>query len=229
MNYTWELAVRAKEQGMDLADVHFLKAEEFSPYMELSFPDMNQREIGTAVEINPFYRYYSIFKELFHPDMEENPQIVQVLFDLAIHHLADIDVMMGMNRQEYYTQFMIRDLQNGYFGAYITKRIGVFNPMEMQILANNVLELYSTGEGIYLLKKTMAQIFTSTYIFSNAKERDEIIFFLRIPYSLEKEMKISVMKYLFLPFKCNVEVYWERIFGVMGVDDLMKIGQMVLY
>lgn len=229
MNYIWQLAIKAANEKIDVQDIVFEKAEYFSPYTELSFPDMNQTQISNQVEVNPFYRYYSIFKELFHPDMNENPQIVQAFFDIIIHHLIDVDVMMGMNRRDYYIDFMIWDMQNGCLGEYIRQRLHVFTHDEMKILANNVLQLYDTGECIYLLKKTMAQIFTSTYIFSNAKERDEIIFFLRSPYSQEKEMKISVMKYIFLPFKYNVEIYWERIFGVMGVDDLMKIGQMVLY
>ncbi len=105
----------------------------------------------------------------------------------------------------------------------------MFTAEEKKTLANNLLRLYETGEGVYLLRDTVRRIFTSTYIFSNAEERDEIIFYLRTKQTEQKEQKLEVIKYLFLPFKCTVEVYWENIFGVIGVDDLMKIEHIMNY
>ena len=229
MNYIWELAIYAKQKGMDEDAIFYTIGQPFSGYMELSMECINETEIPEQVEINPYYRYFEIFKQLFAPELDENQEIIEVVHDLAIHHLKDIDVLMGMNRRQYYIQFMVKDLEQGYFGSYVKEKIHVFSLEEKKTLANNLLRLYETGEGIYLLRDTVRRIFTSTYIFSNAEERDEIIFYLRTKQTKEKEQKLEVIKYLFLPFKCTVEVYWERIFGVMGVDDLMKIDRIMNY
>lgn len=229
MNYIWELAINAIQKGIEEDSIFYTIGRPFSGYMELSMDCINETEIPQQVEINPYYRYFDIFKRLFEPNLNENQEIIEVCHDLAIHHLKDIDVLMGMNKREYYIQFMIRDLENGYFGKYIKEKINVFSAKEKKLLANNLLRLYETGEGIYLLRDTVRRIFTSTYIFSNAEERDEIIFYLRTEQTKEKEQKLEVIKYLFLPFKCTVEVYWERIFGVIGVDDLMKIDRIMNY
>ena len=142
--------------------------------MELSFESMNETDVLYEVEINPFYRYYKIFKELFEPNAVENEEIIEVLHDLTVHHLTDIDVLMGMNKREYYINFVIQDMYNGYFGEYIKEKTGVFLRAEQKIIANNILTLHTNGECIHLLKDTVSKIFPGTYIFSKRfrKRRD---------------------------------------------------------
>ena len=229
MNYIWELMIRAKEKGVDEADVFFKYGKPFSAYMELSFEDINETDILHEVEINPFYRYYSIFKELFEPNINENEELIEVIHDLIIHHLKDIDVFMGMNKREYYIKFVIDDMKDGFFGEYIKDKIDIFTLGEQKIVANSILNLYRTNECMHLLKDTVSRIFRNAYIFSNIAEKDEIILFLRTKETKEKYEQIEVLKYLFLPFKCNVEVYWEQIFGVIGTYEMMKMNEIMNY
>ena len=118
MNYIWELAIKALEQGIEPIDIYYKFGRPFSGYMELSFNELNETNVLPVIEINPYYRYYSIFKELFEPNVTENPEIIEVVHDLAIHHLSDIDVLQGMNKREYHIRFVVSDLNNGVFGAY---------------------------------------------------------------------------------------------------------------
>ena len=229
MNYIWEVMIRTKEKGIDEADVFFKYGKPFSGYMELSFEDMNETDILHEIEINPFYRYYSIFKELFEPNVNENEELVEAIHDLIIHHLKDIDVLMGMNKRDYYINFVIEDMKNGYFGDYIQEKIDIFTNLEKKIIANSILNLYKTNECMHLLKDTVSRIFRNAYIFSNISERDVIILFLRTKETKEKQEQIEVLKYLFLPFKCNVKVYWEQIFGILGVNEFMRNDEIMNY
>ena len=229
MNYIWDHAIKALQQGIDQDNIFYKYGQPFSPYMELSFTDMNETKPHLEVEINPYYRYYSIFKELLEPNLDENEETVEAMLDTTIHHLKDIDVLMGMCRREYYIRFVIKDMHNGYFGSYIQKNIEALTQEEQKIVANNLLSLFETGECIYLLKETIRRIFKSAYVFSNAEEKDEIVFFLRTNETDEKWAKIEVIKYLFLPFKCNILIYWEHIFGLIGVPEMMKMGETMNY
>jgi len=56
-----------------------------------------------------------------------------------------------------------------------------------------------------------------------------IILFLRTKETKEKQEQIEVLKYLFLPFKCNVKVYWEQIFGILGVNEFMRNDEIMNY
>ncbi|MCL2593226.1 MAG: hypothetical protein FWD82_07650 [Defluviitaleaceae bacterium] len=231
MNYIWELAIKAITQNIDPDTIFYKYGRPFSGYMELSFFEMNETNVLNEVEINPFYRYYRVFKELFEPNvlLIENEEMIDVIHDLTIHHLKDIDVLMGMNKREYQIHFIIKDMYAGYFGEYIKENIDVFTREEQKIVANNLLKLHETAECIYLLKETIRKIFKNAYIFSNAEEKDEIVFFLRTDETQEKMTKIEIIKYLFLPFKASILVYWQNIFGVFGVDELMKIGEIMNY
>lgn len=230
MNYIWELAIKAIEQNIDPDEIFYKYGIPFSPYMELSFPDMNQtKPIIEEVEINPYYRYYSIFKELFDPDLDENEEFIGVIHNNLVHHLKDIDVFMGMCKREYHINFIIKDIKDGCFGDYISENINVFSLLEKKILANNILYLYETGENIFLLKETIKKIFINAYILSNREEKDEVVFFLRTNKTTSKQLKIEIIRHIFLPFKFNILIYWDRIFGVMGVSELMKIGETMNY
>jgi len=276
MNYIWDHAIKALQQGVDQDDIFYRYGQPFSPYMELSFIDINETKPQIEVEINPYYRYYSIFKELFEPNfivseqgsigeginggggdnandnrLGDNESIsdvggingyrgiagdnhgdkttVEVIHDIAIHHLKDIDVLMGMCRREYYIRFIIKDMHNGHFGIFIQENVSALTNEEQKIVANNILSLFETGECIHLLKATIRRIFTNAYVFSNAEEKDEIVFFLRTDETENKRAKIEVIKYLFLPFKCNILIYWQHIFGLIGVPEMMKMGETMNY
>jgi len=231
MNYIWDHAIKALHEGIDQDNIFYRYGRPFSPYMELSFVDMNETKPHLEVEINPYYRYYSVFKELFEPNfvLTENEETIEIVHDTTIHHLKDIDVLMGMCRREYYIRFMIRDMHNGHFGSYVQQNIGALTLEEQKIVGNNLLSLFDTAECIHLLKDTVRRIFKNAYIFSNAEEKDEIVFFLRTEETDEKWAKIEVIKYLFLPFKCNILIYWEHIFGLMGVPEMMKMGETMNY
>ena len=229
MNYIWELAIRAVERGIDPDTIRYKYGRPFSGYMELSFFEMNETNVLPEVEINPFYRYYSIFKELFEPNVNENEEVIDAIHDLTIHHLKNIDVFMGMNKREYYINFVIRDMRDGFFGDYIKETINIFTNYEQKVIGNNILTLHTTSECIHLLKDSVSRIFTKSYIFSNAAEKDEIVFYLRTKETPLKAKKIQVLKHLFLPFKCEVEIYWQSIFGMFGVDELMEIDTIMNY
>ena len=231
MNYIWELVIRAGNNGIDTDLIEYRCGQPFSAYMELSFNEINERGIplDEPVEVNPFYRYYKIFKKLLDPNLNENQEVVDAVLDISLHHLSDIDVLMGMNKREYYINFVIEDMKNGCLGSHIQKNIKVFTRDEQVIIADSLLALYSTGEEVNLLKESVKRIFKGAYIFSNAEERDEVVFFLRTKKTEEKEEKMALLQYLFLPFKCTCEIYWERIFGIIDVPELMVMGAMVQY
>lgn len=229
MNYIWELYIKARQTGVATDDICFKYGKPFSPYMELSFENINENNVLTEVEINPFYRLFDIFKKLFDPNFIEDETVIEILHDVVVHHISDIDIFMGLNKKDYYIQFIIEDMKKGLFGKYIKDNVKTFNKEELRIISNNILNLYMTGENVYLLKETIKQIFKNVYIFTNSTEKDEVIFFMRTKKTSENLEKLEIIKYIFLPFKYDVDVYWEEFFGVIGVDSLMKIDTFLIY
>ena len=67
MQYIWEVVLAAEKNGIREADLRYEVAEVRSPYLEVSFCDLNTQTVEqTVVEVNPFYRFFDIFLSLIH-------------------------------------------------------------------------------------------------------------------------------------------------------------------
>ncbi len=229
MNYGWQLQIRAIEECKNSKDIFYKKGEPFSPYTEIAFEELNNKEIKSEVELNPYYRFYRIFHQLLDVNLDENQELIEVLFDNLYHHLLDIDMFQGMNRREFYITFVIKNIEEGYFGTTLKENFSIFSKKEKRYIANGLIATYETSESIFILKKVTKEIFEKAYIFSNTDNKDEIVFYLRIKETETNLKKIEFIKYLFLPFKYNVEIFWEYIFGVIGEDEFMRNNEIVIY
>lgn len=229
MNYIWELAIRAERQGYSIKDLTFLMAEVYSPYMELSLSELNKTEVPKFVEINPYYRFYAIFKDLFEPDDFEAEELRKTLFDIIIHFLSKIDRLQGMNKTEYYMNFIIADLERGTFGEQIRESFIFFKSSERNIIARNIYRMYKTGQMLHLLKDTVGQVFNRSIIYVNYEVKDELLFFLDYQKTIQNEKKLTLITEIFLPVRFRIEVYWNYHFGVIDNDATMVIDNIVIY
>ncbi|MGG1441754.1 iron-dependent peroxidase [Brevibacillus laterosporus] len=229
LNYIWDLLIKAERSGIEKKRVQFTPAKVFSPYMELSLENLNAKEIEQTIEINPYYRFYEIFRDLFDPNIETDVELRNSLFDILIHFLAEIDLMQGMNKREYYIRFLQKDLEAGVFGSSVKDNIYLFTREEREMIASNLLRLYETGEAVYLLKDTTKKVFTRSTIYANCEEKDELLFYIGQPETQVARAKIELIKDLFLPVRFSTELYWSYHFGIMEVEETMQVDYIALY
>ena len=72
MQYIWEVVLAAEKNGIREADLQYEVPEVRSPYLEVSFYDLNTQTVEqTAVEVNPFYRFFDIFSGVLDIDQSE--------------------------------------------------------------------------------------------------------------------------------------------------------------
>jgi hypothetical protein len=204
-------------------------AEIYSAYMELSPTILNFREIEPEMELNPYYRFYEIFRDYFHPDNPEDLQLRNGLFNLIIHLLAGIDRRLGMTKTEFYIRFILKDIREGWLGSKIQQMIREFSLDEQDLIARNVLQLYRTGAMVDLLKDTVVKIFPRSIIYGNYEVRDELLIFLDYEPSRTNQAKFDAILELFLPLKFRVEIFWGYHFGIIGNEEAMKVDGVVLY
>lgn len=231
VNYIWDLVIQAEQAGIETKDIRFTPACVYSPYMELSLPDLNTRALQhlEKVEVNPYYRYYALFKDLFDRNNEEDIELRHALFDIILHFLIRIDRSQGMNRREYAIRFVLRDMAEGRFGRRVSEAIPLFSRDEQEAVACNVLRLYETGEAVYLLRDTMRRMFRRSTIYVNCEDKDELLIYVGQEPSEAVRAKVELITDLFLPARFHTEVYWRDHFGIIGVDATMQLGRMALY
>jgi hypothetical protein len=229
MNYIWDLAIKAHQAGIPLQKLTFVPAKIYSPYMELSNEHLNFEQIDQEIEINPYYRFYEIFKDLFNINNSEDLELRKVLFDVAIHFLTRIDLRQGMNKTEYYLRFILADIAAGSFGPEVRASFKLLDEMEMNIVAENMYRLLITGEMLYLLRDTIRQIFINSTIYANYETTNELLFFIACEKTELNVVKLELIKQLFLPLKFTAITYWQDHFGVIGSDETMRIDHIAMY
>ena len=229
MKYLWELAVRAKKSKIGLESVTFVKAEQFSPYLEVSLEDLNEAHIPNLVEINPYYSFLSVFKDYFDPDYQSDVEIRHELFNLMIHFLAELDTHMGMTKREYELIFVIQDIEQGVYGDGLRSDFNLFDLLEKKVVAENLLRLHLLGEGVYLFQDTVRKLYKNATIYGNLTDKDVLMVHLLVEESRSHVERIQLLHQLFLPYHYEVEIYWIQLFGVIGVDESMKQEEIVMY
>lgn len=231
MNYIWDILLKADSQNIKKENITFKCAKTYSPYMEVAFEDLNKSEIDESliVEINPYYRFFPIFKDIFDVNFEESVELREVLFDILIHFLGNIDLKQGLSKQEYYKKYIMKDILNNIFSEKIKKNIQIFNDKEREILISNIMKLYTTGVSLELFKNVVNKMFEKSITYINQDNKKEILIYIGQKRTQELENKIDVLMDLFLHIDFKVFLYWQYHFGILGVEGTMKIENMVLY
>ncbi|MGM0501358.1 MAG: iron-dependent peroxidase [Bacillota bacterium] len=233
MNYIWELIIKAKNEEMSLEDLKFKLPQIYSSYMELSTEMLNFTELESEIEVNPYYRFFSVFKSLFKPDYEDNGELREVLLDIVLHFLGQIDLYQGLNKSEYHKLFIYRELIKGCFGVEVKRGISNFSRAEKNILINNIYKFYNTGDQIFYFKKSLKQIFKNTVVYVNGEEtrdnKNEILLYLGVAANENNQKKLEVIEKLFLPINFVTITYWHYHFGIVGLEKTMEIDKTALY
>lgn len=123
------------KNGIREADLRYEVAEVRSPYLEVSFYDLNTQTVEqTAVEVNPFYRFFDIFSGVLDINQKEYGKTKEIFVDAVFHYLALTDLRMGMSRKDYYFKFLVEELESGQFGRKAKAAIQLFSSYEKNIL-----------------------------------------------------------------------------------------------
>lgn len=231
MNYIWDVLLQAHSQNLDREKIKFKCAKSYSPYMEIAFEDLNTTEIDEAptVEINPYYRFFTIFKNMFDVNYEESLQFREVLFDIIIHYLGELDLKQGLTKKEYYKKFIFRDMLHNVFDEKIKNHMQIFDKSELDVVLNSLISLYETGTSIELFKRTVNKIFKKSIVYMNKDHRKEVLIYIGEVETRHLSCKIDALIDLFLHMEYEVNIYWQYHFGLLGIDETMRIEKMVLY
>lgn len=229
MNYIWESVIKEIQENTDLKNIKFSVAEVYSPYMEISKDYINTSRNESEIEINPYYRFYDVFKDICDVNFIEEKSTKDFIFDVMIHFLSSIDLNQGLNKIEYHMKFIREDILSGYLGDNLKNYLPFFERNEQLLLIRNVYRLYTTGEEIYLLKNTIKNIFKNSIVYISNSDNAEVVVFLNTIKNKETIKKIDAIVELFLPINYSIDLYWNNHFGIIGIDETMNIDHIQLH
>ena len=230
MNYIWEALLKADKENIDRQKIKFKKAEICSPYMEMSLEDLNLRLIpeGHSIDVNVYYRFHEIFKELCDINFTENYELKDTLLDIVLHYLGELDLKEGICKEEFQKKFIMKDITEGVYGDILKDNIQSFNSEDLDVFLSGLITLYRTGTSLLLFNRILRNIFKRSIIYSSQDKPKDIYIYLDEIKDKELEKKVEAILDTFLPINMNPFIFWDKHFGIIGIDESMEIGETVM-
>ncbi|WP_124065292.1 hypothetical protein [Clostridium sp. E02] len=230
MNYLWGVMLQLKRQGIPEKSIRFQMAHEFSTYMELSTPYLNQIELeeGSVIEVNPYYRFYNIFKDLFQPDLEEFSTLRGNLFHLILHQLAQNDVLSGMTKEEYHKKLLYQDLMEDAFGTKAKESVILFDGEEREVILSGLLKQYETGSSLDMFKDMMEALIPNNIVYHSNQNSYEILVYIGREKDKTIIAKMDFLVKMFIELPYHVDVFYNYHFGIVEIDETMVIDEITL-
>ena len=230
MNYIWETVLQAEKDNKKRDELHFVDAVNPSPYMEVSFVDLNLKAPEEEIiEVNPLYRLQDVFGELFDKNIEGMLRTRELFFDVCLHYIAQLDLREGISKEDYYYEALNQDIVQGRYGMHTKEDFQFFEKKEQKIVLRFYLQLLKTRNYQEIFKKVIVALYPCAYVYESNETDDELLVYLVVTETIEEERRVTFLKDMFLPLRERVHFFYEHHFGIIGVDETMMIDEMVLF
>lgn len=238
MNFFWDIVLRAEEQGKKEADLFFVQAEEYSPFYEQSFPCVNETEvIGNVIELNLLYRFADIFQEILSPELAEElaeadndySEFRTYLIDAALHALLYTDLRTGLTKRDVYIKKLIEELLDGRFWKAAAPQFALTPHSRQNRLATLLLTQMQTGSSLLIFRRALLVLFPQARLYQMKGQQEQLLLYLEQKPAEANKQGLQFVQDMFLPIRYQLRVFWEYHFGVIGVDDTMRIDEIALY
>ena len=226
MNYVWEILLRAQECGLEKKDLFFTQARQFSPWYEQAFSCINENEVcESVIELNTLCRFSAIFQSLlFH---QNRPQLSAYLLDLAVHLLAEAELLTGLTVQDYYVQKLTGDIAGCCFGPDVAQTFQQAPAGQQRAIAQMLLRQYQLGSSLLMFRRALTAIYPECMLYQLREEPDALLLYMGRPAT--EASLLQMLAELFLPITYTLRVFWEHHFGVIGVEATMQMDELELF
>ena len=235
MNFIWDIVLQAAQDNFESEELFFKPAENFSPYYEQSFKNINQRHVDdTNIEINPLYRFSSIFEYFLHPDVKnlifaDQKNFINFYFDLVTHILAEIDLCHGMTRREFYIRKIRKEMLDGIFGEIVREGMLQLKKNKQLAVAGAMLKVFESGSSVYSFCHIMKQIFKNCIIYQSRAHPQKIYVYIGKNRDENLQKEWDMIRESFLPLDIEVKIFWSEHFGIFDVDATMLTDKIAIF
>lgn len=227
LNRLWKLWIAAQEMAIQTDELFFHIGDTFSPYSEVSLKSLQAAEgqiLENEIAVNPFYCWNSIFSPMLDTQLGEYDELTLMISDMILHYIAEADAFSGMSKEEFYTSFIVRDMECGIYGC--RDKFALFSNNEKRKIADRLLCLYRTNQPLFCLTEAISVLFPGAGV--HLGENRQLFVFMNQSKDQVKQHKLDVVFHLFLNLDFRPQVYWEKIPGIIGMEETMGIEEFVI-
>lgn len=229
MQYIWEVVLAAEKNGIREADLQYEVPEVRSPYLEVSFCDLNTQTVEqTVVEVNPFYRFFDIFSGVLDINQKEYEKTKEIFVDAVFHYLALTDLRMGMSRKDYYFKFLVKELESGQFGRKAKAAIQLFSSYEKKYIVLALMDVVSSRNYREIFKWLFQEIYQDSIIYKSMDCANELYIYVGSAETQEERKRVQFLLDTFLPIGVRTEVFYLEHFGILEIEETMILDKVLL-
>ncbi|MCI8316505.1 MAG: hypothetical protein HFH74_16010 [Lachnospiraceae bacterium] len=230
MNYLWDIALRARQQGIDEKDLFFVQAQDYSPFYEQAFPCINETSINdNVIELNLLYRFAEVFQEILAPDIQEMPDLNRYLIDAALHIILYIELHHGIGKRDIYILRLLYELRQGSYWQEAAQHLKAVPQKDWHRVAALLLGQIQTGSSLKKFRRGLYVIYPDAVLYQIKKDSKKLLLYLKEKKTRENEEKLLLIKDLFMPVGYDLRVFWKYHFGIVGVNDAMRFEETAVY
>lgn len=230
MNYIWDVYLQALAQEIPFRNILFVPAKEYSPYIEVSFTELNRdRLYEEPIEVNTLYRFIPIFAPLLSPGYDEDWELRNTLFDILLHYLTIMDMRQGMSKHEFYMLFLKYDTLKGAYGEDFSEISYTFSISQRAWVFSCLVKVYEEGTSIELFRNVMKQIYPDSMIYFHTDTKQEILVYIGLEETEIRQKQVLFLCELFLPLDMTIYPYWLHHFGIVDYNVTLKTDAMMLF
>ncbi|MBO5030502.1 MAG: hypothetical protein J6D08_01245 [Lachnospiraceae bacterium] len=229
MQYIWEAVLAAKRSGIKEADLQYQEAKIRSPYLEVSFCDLNTEIVEqTVVEVNPFYRFFDIFSGILDINQKEYEKTKKLFVDAVFHYLALTDLRMGMSKKDYYFKFLTEELESGQFGRKAKAAMQLFSSYEKRYIVLAMMDCASSRNYLEIFKWLFREIYKASIIYTGMDCANELYIYVGSAETQKEKERVQFLLDTFLPIGMRTEVFYSEHFGVLDMEETMVLDKILL-
>ncbi len=235
MRYLWEALLAAEEGGIQEEKLRFVHTPSGSGYMELALPCLNQtwveedEEAGdVSIGVNTYYRFYDIFYNMFPPDAAEFPALRESLTNLSLHMLAQNDIRRGLTKEDYHKRLLEKEILAGGFGVMAKDVFLLMSRTEQEKLLGGWLNSFGVGSALPVFLDMVHGLIADSIVYHNNEYPDEVLIYTGLRKERNLEQKIRFLTDTFLDIRYHVEIFYEYHFGIIGVEETMRIDEIAI-
>lgn len=229
MTYLWEVLLKADEQCFPRERLRFTSIKAPAPYMEVANTDFNRDYVSDApIEINSFYRFGEIFNCVVN-ELDEYPELKECLFDILMHYVAEVNMYEGLCIKEYHGIFLYNDVKNGKYGKQYENVFQTFAREQVRFVIESMVRLYEIGPSITLFQSVMRKVYPRSISYLHSTERREMLVYIGKKESPELNRQVNFLLSMFVPFDYVIHLFWDKHFGLIGVNETLELDEFVVY
>lgn len=221
MAYIWE---EYKESNL-----FKIAYDNVSPYMEV------WDKKGEIIFVNIYYRIFELlFPEGFREESDKVDELLSRYMEndrygdianLIIHFKAILDLQRGINLQRIIEELEFFSINAGCYGEKLKSNFNKLKRVDQNIILRYLAKYDWNRQKENVFDVVIYSLFHRVDFYYE-KSTDIVHLYIADEKNEYNSLLYFVSEYLFKDIKIQVEVIWQNHFGIIGMDDLMRIGEL---